>query len=227
MAVNAQEFLPVRHHYLFAPLEEGQFQRLLGAMTVIELDRGDLLFRCEDPAAHFYLVSDGFLKLVLCSPAGEQKVVEVLQPGHTFGEAVMFTTRRRYPVTAEALSACTVFAFPNEVYRTLLQENTDACFRLMGDMSQRLHARLREIESLTLENATHRLIHYLAGQLPSASNGSAIVDLHVSRQVLASRLSIKPETLSRIFRQLVESGVLQTDGKLIRIPDVERLRAYA
>jgi CRP-like cAMP-binding protein len=75
-------------------------------------------------------------------------------------------------------------------------------------VSQRLHMRIREIEYLTLESATHRLVRHLEGRLPPDYTGPTEITLQESRQELASRLSMKPETLSRILRHLSDEGAI-------------------
>ncbi len=51
---------------------------------------GQLLFDRGQPARHFYVVLDGQVNLVLYSKAGEEKIVDILGPGQSFAEAVMF-----------------------------------------------------------------------------------------------------------------------------------------
>jgi CRP-like cAMP-binding protein len=95
---------------------------------------------------------------------------------------------------------------------------------MLGQLSQRLHMRVREIEQLTLESATHRLVYLIASRIPVGQDGATVVSLQESRQEIASRLSMKPETLSRILRHLSDAGVIQVEGRDLRIPDATRLR---
>jgi CRP-like cAMP-binding protein len=96
---------------------------------------------------------------------------------------------------------------------------------MLGHLSQRLHMRIREIEYLTLESATHRLVRLIEGRLPAGEDGPTEVTLQESRQELASRLSMKPETLSRILRQLSDAGAIDVHGRVLRVPDRSRLLA--
>jgi CRP-like cAMP-binding protein len=66
----------------------------------------------------------------------------------------------------------------------------------------------------------------LAGP-PPPGGAPVTVTLPESKQMLASRLAIKPETLSRILRTLNDAGVVTVDGRSIHVPDLERLRAVA
>jgi CRP-like cAMP-binding protein len=96
---------------------------------------------------------------------------------------------------------------------------------MLGHLSQRLHMRIREIEYLTLESATHRLVRMIEGRLPPGATGPLEINLPESRQELASRLSMKPETLSRILRHLSDSGAIVVHGRQLQVPDRSRLLA--
>ena len=81
-----------------------------------------------------------------------------------------------------------------------------------------------EVEDLTVQNATHRLVRYLTLQL--TEDGGTSFELRLSRQVIASSLSIQPETLSRLMRNLVKEGIIEVDGRTVHVPDVQRLKNF-
>jgi CRP-like cAMP-binding protein len=82
---------------------------------------------------------------------------------------------------------------------------------------------IRDIEYLTLESATHRLVRLIDGRIPASATGPVEITLHESRQELASLLSMKPETLSRILRHLSDSGVIVVHGRVLQVPDRKKL----
>jgi CRP-like cAMP-binding protein len=194
---------------------------------VVDLAPGQLLFQRGDPARHFFIVVAGEVKLALQSRAGGEKVVERLGPGQSFAEALMFVAGPLYPLAAIALEPSRVVAIVSAEFLAMLRASPDTCLRLLADLSRRLHQRIREIEELTLESATHRVVRHLLELAPEAARGPLTVRLEESRQLLASRLAIKPETLSRILRSLADSGAIRIDGRQIELRDLERLRATA
>jgi CRP/FNR family transcriptional regulator, dissimilatory nitrate respiration regulator len=226
-ALAAAELAALREHYLFAALDEAQFARVAAAVARVALAPGQILFQRGEPARHLYVVLDGEIKLALQSRAGEEKVVERLGAGQSFAEALMFVAAPRYPLAAVALEASVVLAIGTADFLALLRASPDTCLALLADLSRRLHARIREIEELTLESATHRLVRHLLELAPAAASGPATVTLEESRQLLASRLAIKPETLSRILRGLADAGAIRIDGRQIELTDPVRLRASA
>ena len=225
MLTEGQTLAGIRSHHLFAGLSPAQLQRMLAASTIDEAEPGQVLFDRGQPARHFYVVIDGQVNLTLYSKGGEEKIVDILGPGQSFAEAVMFMAGAAYPVSAVAAVKTRIARFSSQEYVAILRESPETCLRMLGHLSQRLHMRLREIEYLTLESATHRLVRMLESRLPPDADGAAEIELQESRQEIASRLSMKPETLSRILRALSDSGTIVVEGRMVRIPDRRRLLA--
>jgi CRP-like cAMP-binding protein len=215
----------VRAHHLFAGLSPPQLQRVMTAAHVLNVESGEVLFDRGQPARHFYIVLEGQVNLVLYSKAGEEKIVDILGPGQSFAEAVMFMSGPLYPVSAVAVGTCRIARFSTSDYVGLLRESPETCLRMLGHLSQRLHMRIREIEYLTLDSATHRLVRLLEGRVPPGGDGPHEIVLQESRQEIASRLSMKPETLSRILRTLADAGVIVVQGRTLQVPSRARLAA--
>ena len=226
MLTDAQALAGIRAHHLFAGLAPEQLQRLLLASAIEEAEAGQVLFDRGEPARHFDIVIAGQVNLTLYSAAGDEKIVDILGPGQSFAEAVMFMSGPVYPVSAVAATQSRIARFPSQEYIAILKESPETCLRMLGHLSQRLHMRIREIEYLTLESATHRLVRMIESRLPHDAAGPTEITLQESRQELASRLSMKPETLSRILRALSDGGAVVVDGRVLRVPDRKRLLAF-
>ena len=222
---DATTLAGIRTHHLFAGLAPQQLQRLLASAHVEDVESGQVMFDRGQPAKHFYIVVEGQVNLVLYSRTGEEKIVDILGPGQSFAEAVMFMSGPAYPVSAVAAAPSRIARFSSTEYVGMLRESPETCLRMLGHLSQRLHMRIREIEYLTLESATHRLVRMIDARMPPESDGPAEVQLQESRQEIASRLSMKPETLSRILRHLSDSGTLEVHGRNLVVPSRARLVA--
>lgn len=216
----------LRSVYLLSGLNSIQFDNVMQTSRIIELKEGEKLFDQGDDAKRFYLVRTGQIKLFRISPDGLEKVIEIINPGQTFAEAVMFFEHKRYPVNAAALHPTELIGFDSASYIDILRQSVDACFRLMADMSVRLHARINEVEALSVQNATLRLADYLLKHSSAGTGNSAEVELDLPKYVLASRLSVTPESLSRILQGMQKSGLISVEGQSIHIHDTEGLRDY-
>lgn len=226
MDASSHLYDSVRQHYLFAGLGEAEFAALAAHMTPRRLEKGEVLFHRGDPAESFYFVNTGYIELSLISPTGEKKILEVIGASRTFAEAVTFMSGHKYPVTAEALGDTEICQIANKAYVDLLHANPPASLRLLSDVCRQLHARVREIENLTIQNARSRLASYLLDHIVDSQDDEATVRLDMPRHVIASRLSIKPETLSRLLRSMVDDGILTIEDRVIFVHSISRLRPY-
>ncbi|MGD2084063.1 MAG: Crp/Fnr family transcriptional regulator [Chromatiales bacterium] len=212
------------HHYLFSPLSRPQLRDIAAAARLIRLAENEALFAQGEPAREFFLVVEGRMRLYLLSPAGNEKIVEIIEAGQSFAEAAAFFHEPRYPVWAASLTPCTLAAVDSRVYVETIMGAPHACRELMGDLSRRLHFLINQINDLTLKNATARVAGYLLSRL---GPGDRELELHVSKCMLACYLSLQPETFSRIMKQLSDEGIIRLTGTRIRVEDSERLRGLS
>lgn len=213
-----------RRMHLFSQLEPQDFDKVVSTMQVHRLEKDQRLFDQGQQAERFFVVRRGQIKLFLLSAEGEEKIIHIEHPGFTFGEAVMFMDRPIYPVSAEAVQASEIRSFDIKTFLGVLRHSPETCFRLMGNMSLRLRWHVSEIENLCLHNATFRLVTYLLRKLPESAEEGSNVPLSISRTDLASRLSIKRETLSRILARLREQRFIDVQGHDIILRDLKALR---
>jgi CRP-like cAMP-binding protein len=97
--------------------------------------------------------------------------------------------------------------------------------RMVAGLAGRLHGLVRDVEAYSLRSSQERLIGYLLAELPEdAVQGEAEVRLTPGKSVLASRLNMTPEHFSRLLHELAAAGLIQVNGRAIRVPDVARLR---
>lgn len=209
---------------LFQELTLPQMQTLAASVREKNLNKGEMLFQKGDPAKGFYLVVSGQIKLAFSSAQGNEKVVDILGPKQSFGEAVMFMDRP-YPVFAEALSNASLLHVPQTVVFELLEKDASFARRMLAGLSLRLHTLVNDVEAYSLRSGTERVIGYLL-QNQSTEKGPLEVELATSKQVIASRLNLTPETLSRVFHDLSSAGLITVHGKRLVIPDVGKLSRY-
>lgn len=215
----------LRRAHLFAHLSDEHLNALAHDVREVRLAAGQSLFRRGQAAEHFFFVRAGTIKLFRLSPEGDEKIIEVMRPGDTFAEAVMFMGMHgRYPVDAEAVSEARLLAFGQKRFLSLLRASPEVCFGLLASMSRRLHMLVNQIESLTLQNATYRVVAYILEQLPDGVAAAPEIELTTPKSVIAARLGIQPETLSRTLARLRRAGLVDVDGNHVTLRDIDALR---
>lgn len=216
----------LRRHPVLGALDEELLTKVLAGTRVIRLRRDEMLFRQDEPADRFYLVRSGQIKLFRVGHDGNEKIIHLAGPGESFAEAVMFMRERNYPVHAAAVEDAELVAVPTGPLRDTLAASTDACFRMLAQLSMRLRERVAEIEALSLQNGALRLANFLLRETPEAG-APDVIRLSLSKKVIAARLSLQPETLSRLLRRFEERGLIRVSGPEIAVLDREALETVA
>ena len=226
-ALNRTERLLLRNGMLFSSLDSEQFEAVANLARVVSVGKDRKLFVQNQAAHHFFVLAGGQIKLTRIGFDDSEKVIDVIQPGQSFAEAVILSEDEVYPVNAQAIVNSRIIAIEANHYLELLRRSPDLCLSVMARMGQRMHWLINEIDRLVLHNATFRLVSYLLDQVGPENDEQSEFRLKTPKSVIASRLSIVPETLSRTLKKLTLKGLLdyQRDGTIIlrNVPELRRL----
>lgn len=223
----------LQHQPLFSALSDVQLAALVAATHEVRADKGKLLFQRGTPYEGMYLVVFGVVKLAVSGVQGVEKIVELVRAGESFGEAVMFLNRP-FPIMAQTLEDSLLLYVEAAAIDNLLAQDPKFARRLLAGLSVRLHALVRDVESYSTQNAAQRVIGYLL-QSVSTEHGESegdiathatTVSLPVNKNLIASRLNLTPETLSRVLHHFVADGLIEVNGREIVIHDTRRLAAH-
>jgi CRP-like cAMP-binding protein len=163
------------------------------------------------------------VKLGFTSPQGAEKVVEIIGPGQSFGEALMFL-EKPYIVFARALEDCMLLHISKRVMFEELRREPEFARKVISGLARRLHGLVKDVEAYTLRSGAERVIGYLLRDAPSNGGGNVTtITLNAGKSVIASRLNMTPEHFSRILHELQSDGLIEVNGRSIRIPDLARL----
>lgn len=211
---------------LFAGLGAEELSRIAAAAAQLDAPRGTVLFRRGDACTGFHVILFGQVKLAIRGPDGTEKVVEVLGPRQSFGEAVMFL-EKPYLVEAQALADSKLLFVPRAAVLQEIDADPRFALRLLAGMSARLHRMVGDIGRYALQSGRERVVGYLLSALGDESTPEASLTLATRKGIIASRLNLTQEHFSRILHELSAAGLIVVNGRRIRVPDVERLRAHA
>ena len=211
---------------MFSEMSDEEIQRVAGATLPQYFERGQAIVQCGDPCTGFHVVVYGQVKLGFTSPQGIEKVVEIVRPGQSFGEALMFL-EKPYIVFAQALADTMLLHVAKRAVFDELARDPGFARRMLSGLARRLHGLVRDVESYTLRSGQERIIGYLLADVPADRvTGAASVHLSAGKSVVASRLNMTPEHFSRILHDLAAEGLIEIHAREVRIPDVARLRTY-
>jgi CRP/FNR family transcriptional regulator, dissimilatory nitrate respiration regulator len=206
---------------LFDGILPAVLNRLLADSATITRRRSTLLFGAGDEADCFYIVLDGAVKLFALAPDGKESIVEIFGPGTSFAEAAMLSTGQ-FPLHAEVIEDATLIRVGRRAFLYTLHSDHALAYRMLAAMvcwNRRLAAEIAGLKELT---PWQRVADFLLAQ-STATEGKVEVTLPFNKEILASRVGIRRESLSRVLARLRVLGV-HTVGNSIRIDDIDVLR---
>lgn len=187
--------------------------------------RGEMIFSEGDEGEGFYVVVEGMVEVFKLSPEGKKQILHLLGPGEPFGEVAVFEGRA-FPAHAAALRDTKALFFPRKAFYSLIEEHPSVVMRMLGVMAKRLREFAAMIENLSLKEVSGRLAGYLL-YLRQRRGGRDEFELEMTKGQLASFLGTAPETLSRALSKMMREGLIEVEGRTVRVLDREGLERLA
>lgn len=217
----------LRQCRMFATLRSEDLEAMAEGCTLRSLARDETLFREGERVEGFYIMRSGAVSVYRVTPDGKEQIICVFHAPESFAEATL-ATFETYPANAVALEASQVIVVHRAPFRELIRRNPDLSLHMLGSMSQHLKYLVQVIQDLKGRQVDTRLAEWLLRQSPAASAGCpAVVDLAMSKRVLAGQLGTSCETLSRLFARMSKKGILRVNGRRLTILDGAALREMA
>lgn len=211
---------------LFGDLSDAQRQRLVVGCVLQPFARGEPVFAVGDICQAFYVVVTGKVRLFVAAPSGQEKVIELIEPSHSFAEAFLFLDMACM-VNAQVLEDSLLLRVSKDVVVGEIQRDPQLAMNMLAGISRRLHGLIRDVESYTLQSGMQRLIGFLLRDMETGTGAAPLtVALSASKATIASRLSLTPEYFSRVLHELQQAGLIAICKREIRILDAQRLAAY-
>ena len=186
-----------------------------------KLVRGENLFVQGSPATSLFMVLDGLVKLSRLSATGEEVVVAVYGRGESFGEAVAMRGGK-YPVTVDAVEESCLFQITAQTIAARIRDRPELAMAMLASTYRHLHELVHDIEDMKGHTGAQRLAAFLIALSPRLDGPSRFV-LPYDKSLIAARLGMKPESLSRSIASLRGQGVSVQGGK-VEVEDMARLR---
>lgn len=222
-ALHAQDAEIIRSIALFGRLSDRALDLLVSSAQVRPVPRGTTLFLQDEPADRFFVLLDGWVKLYRLTRDGAEAVVAVVGPGESFAEAAMFASGK-FPVCAEAVADGRVMTLTAEGFARCLHADDRIAFSMLGSLSMRLRHLVTQIEQLQVQPTPQRVGSFLLRFCPDGP-GPVHFTLPFDKALIARRLGMQPETLSRALAKLRPVGV-ETQGAQVTVADPASLRSF-
>jgi len=211
---------------LFAELPDQDVEWFLKRSRFIEYIKKNVLFQCGDPASSIYVIAEGWIKIYQNSRNGEEVVQAILTRGDTFGEECV-VKGRVYPSSAQVVgrnAKCIVIS--GDVIRGRFIDQPNVALKIISALADQLNKTSYFWELSNKLTSAQRLAAFLL-KLSMDRDGTQTILLPYNKLVVAARLGMQPETLSRAMRRLKDDLELNFKGREVTIKDLDALQDYS
>ncbi len=220
---SVEERAILQQNCLFQGVSEQTLDVVLIGKKVMFAPENLIIFNEGDEAASYYFVLDGQVAMFRYSLEGDERIFNVFKKTQTLAYAAMFMPHGRYPLSARAHQDSVLFQLQRSSLHKACQQDGELATRFMNSISHRMYQQINELDWLSTSNAAQRLAYYL---LSLEQNEQHQVQLPLTQRQLASHLSVRAETLSRLLADWLKQGFIKgrrQEWTLLNMPFLEGL----
>lgn len=200
---------------LFTGVNPAHVEDMLRASFLQRFPAHVELAREGDPADFLHVIVDGQIEMY-SAYRDRETTISVIGPGHSFIVAAVILDRI-YLKSARALLPSRVLLIPAEAVRRCFGEDAAFARALALELAGAYRGVVRELKNQKLRSSLERLANWLLAH-DSETGATGRFSLPFDKKVLASRLGMAPEVLSRSIAALIPYGVAVT-GRAVEIAE--------
>ncbi|MBY5351645.1 Crp/Fnr family transcriptional regulator [Rhizobium leguminosarum] len=206
---------------LFAGLDQATVEQFTATAEFRTFAADEKIVAEGQQASFVYCVMNGFVRLSKSESAGREADICVCEPGDTFGEYLL-AGGRSYTYSARSADGAEVALFALAELQAFADQHPVVHRNVMRIMGRHLLGAMDCIAGDRLLTAAQRVANYIVSRCP-ASASQVTFRLPYRKRILAGKLGLAPEALSRAFATLAASGV-EVRGNVVLVDSVSQLR---
>ncbi|HEC23655.1 MAG TPA: Crp/Fnr family transcriptional regulator [Chloroflexi bacterium] len=211
---------------LFTHLPPDIQTRLLEHLQTSTYAAGEPIFLQGDPAAAFYLIISGRVKIVRVTPEGYENILCVRGPGDHFCPVPLLDGSTQLG-TAIAMTDVTLLSVRKETFCPLCEESPELLATVQGDCLAEVRNLLHRLEIVAFRSVRERLAHALLTMSRQQSAEESANVLHLTQQELGALIGASRESVSRTLSRFERKGLVSLQRNQVIIRDRERLKKIA
>lgn len=209
----------------FSQLAKSQIRTILDQATSKRLDAGVAVFNEGDPADRFYMLLDGYVRVVRITPMGEQVTALHIPSGQLLGIAQALG-RDTYPATAITASDSIVLSWPMRLWDGFVADYegfSTETHKTLGKRVGEMNTRIVELATQQVEQRVANALLRLISQTGRKVEGGILIDFPITRQDLSELTATTLHTVSRLLSAWEKQGLVVSKRKQITVTNPHAL----
>lgn len=230
-AVPARKTMPrldeslLMHLPPFSRLDRRQIRTLLDQATSRRFDAESTIFIEGEPAEHFFILLDGYVRVAHLTSTGEQVTALHIPAGQLLGIAKALG-RDTYPATAITVTQSIALSWPTRLWETFVAEYdgfATETYKMLGHRVGEMNTRIVELATQQVEQRVANAILRLINQSGRKVSDGIEIDFPITRQDLSELTATTLHTVSRLLSAWEKQGLVESRRKRIKVCDPHAL----
>jgi len=208
---------------LFEDLDDSSLKDILTVCKISHYEKDNIILFEEDLGNLLFFIVNGKVKISRINEAGKEIILSIIEETDYFGEMSILDGEAR-SANAVALSDTTVFTINKLNFFSILQKYPKIAINLLKTLTTRLRKADKLIESLSLNNAEHRIcntILTIAENMGTYNNKKVTIEKMPNQEIIANMSGTSRETVSRMFSKLKMENLIVTSRHTLIIENYE------
>lgn len=213
----------------FDGMDRAAISRILEGAKSFRHPKGAHIFREGEQAHSFFLLLDGYVRVVKLAPDGEQVIVRFIASGELLGIAKALG-RENYPANAVAAADCVVLAWPSNLWDGIIAANPTFATNTYAMVGGRLLETQDKVVELATERVEQRVANAvlkLASTTGRKTDEGILIDFPISRQDISEMTGTTLHTVSRLLSGWEHAGWVKSSRQKVTLVEGHKLVTVA
>ncbi|WP_299687118.1 Crp/Fnr family transcriptional regulator [uncultured Tateyamaria sp.] len=209
----------------FSRLERRHIRTILDQATARRYDAGVAIFDEGAPAERFFMLLDGYVRVVRVTQSGEQVTALHIPAGQLLGIAKA-VGRDTYPATAVTATESIALSWPMRLWESFVADYegfATETYKTVGDRMGEIHNRVMEMATQQVEQRVANALLRLINQSGRKVLDGIEIDFPITRQDLSELTATTLHTASRLLSAWEKQGLVRSKRKRVTVLDPHAL----
>lgn len=209
----------------FSKLDTEQISDILDQALSRRYDEGVTIFREGQHAERFYMLLDGYIRVLRVTKQGERVITLHIPSGELFGITGAFG-RDTFPATAVTAAECIALSWPSHFWQDFSAEYdgfASETYKVIGHRIEEMSERILELATQQVQQRIANALLRLVNQSGRKVDNGIVIDFPITRRDLAEMTGATLHTVSRTLSGWEKQGVIASERKRITVCEPHEL----
>lgn len=208
-------------------LSDEQLDRLAQEAQELRVQRGDYVWRLNEPVKYIYLLAEGFLHVQMLGVEGDFVITGFVAPHSIIGEAEAFIEEGQYLNHIIAVEPSYLLALPKESFINVVKDNVDFAFHWLRIANKKFLATLQQVHGLKIGTPRARLARMLLTINRRRLWEGVQQELPLSQQAIGLYAGLSRQVVSVILSDWKRKGIVSIGYGRVKLENLEALTQIA